>query len=337
MRRALLVSAVLTASAFALPAAAQTSGYLNWAGRPDPVVAQAAQSSAGPAWRLANGSLNAPGRLPHGGYDHRADPPQYGLTAAPGTRGDALTPASDWTQPQPLQMAAPVRRSPYRSMSSPAQAYYRQGNGDTYYRDMGEAATVAPVQPNYAEAAPASRGPVETSAMPAVRSGPVYAEDQPGPAPISSAAPRPSAPSRPFAASSSSPSTAATYAPPGPAPEYLPPDARGATAAPSVPSVADVDPMAPRRDAPIFRIQRDQANETSGQQPSRRYSVHRQNGQEPDPAPLPEGGYIDGLAISIPETLASEDLARPPDPPVLTRDNQGRVRAMPAPSEGDHQ
>jgi hypothetical protein len=139
-----------------------------------------------------------------------------------------------------------------------------------------------------------------------------------------------------LAAPSSYPSASAVVVP-TPAP---PPANSGAPMTREMPvaaPVAEVDPMAPRRDAPIFRIQREAAEAAPVQQASRRYSVHRQNGQEPDPTPLPEGGYIDGLAITMPETLASQDLARPPDPPVLTRDNQGRVRAMPAPSEGDHQ
>ncbi len=337
MRRALLATVVLAASALALPAAAQTSGYLNWAGRPEPVPQQAAQATSGAAWRLSNGHLNAPGRLPHGGYDQRNDAPQYGLTVPPGTRGDSLTPASDWVQPQPMQMATPVRRGAYRTTSSPAQAYMRRSNDDAYYRDMREAAVATPVQPTYAGDAPAMQPRIDAAPVAPVSAGPVYADSRPAmmapaPSPVRAAA----VPNRVAPPTYAPPPP--SYAPPGRAPEYIPADARAATAPSTMPApAAEVDPMAPRRDAPIFRIQRDQAEASPGQQPSRRYSVHRQNGQEPDPAQLPEGGYIDGLAISMPETLASEDLARPPDPPVLTRDNQGRVRAMPAPSEGDHQ
>lgn len=362
MRRALLASVALVIAAAATPAAAQSGGYLNWAGRPEPTPAQvtgqpAGQTASGPAWRVSNGRINPPPRLAHGGYDHRADPPQYALTAAPGSRGDALTPASAWTQAGPVEMAAPARREPYRTVSSPAQAYLRHRNDEAYYRDMRDAANAAPAQPTYAGDAPAMRQPVEAAPAPVMNPAPVYAEAMPSRLPgatYESAAvisppmtARPSVmtppssmpsyvPPPPTYVPSSAPAPMPTPAPMASVPSYAPVDSPTA-AEPSAPAPAEVDPMAPRRDAPIFRIQRERAEEAPGQQPSRRYSVHRQNGQEPDPTELPEGGYIDGLSIGMPESLASEDLARPPDPPVLTRDAQGRVRAMPARSDGDHQ
>lgn len=147
--------------------------------------------------------------------------------------------------------------------------------------------------------------------------------------------------------------------------------------APATQPSADYDPMAPRRDAPIFRLQRPQAQTTPTpapepapapaaaapasapaaeapaprliaavaanptdhplQQSSRRYSVHRQNGQQPDAVALPSPTYVDALAVTLTETPASQDLAEPAPGPNLYRDAQGRVRAAPAASDGDHQ
>lgn len=134
------------------------------------------------------------------------------------------------------------------------------------------------------------------------------------------------------------------------------------------------DPMAPRRDAPIFRMQQDApvaapdfAHATvapaaapvvqpaaaaprprriaevsnSGQRPpqqgGRYYSVHRQNGRQPDSLEMPEPTYVDALVVTMPETIASQDLAAPEPGPTLIRDNQGRLRPALAASDGDHQ
>lgn len=130
------------------------------------------------------------------------------------------------------------------------------------------------------------------------------------------------------------------------------------------------DPMAPRRDAPIFRMQQDAPPvapaaqpgaqpaaaavapaapqprrvaevSNSGERPPRQggryYSVHRQNGRQPDVLEMPEPTYVDALAVTMPETIASQDLAAPEQGPTLIRDAQGRVRPAPAASDGDHQ
>ncbi|WP_439472085.1 hypothetical protein [Brevundimonas sp.] len=130
------------------------------------------------------------------------------------------------------------------------------------------------------------------------------------------------------------------------------------------------DPMAPRRDAPIFRMQQtpapapvQAAPEPQAQaqaapaapeprrvatvtanpadrpaaQGARYYSVHRQAGREPDALTLPQPTYVDALAISTPVTIASQDLAQPEQAPTLIRDAQGRVRVQPAAPEGDYQ
>lgn len=132
------------------------------------------------------------------------------------------------------------------------------------------------------------------------------------------------------------------------------------------------DPMAPRRDAPIFHMEQTpppapapvQATSTPApqgqaevvapeprrvamvaanpadrpaEQGARYYSVHRQNGRAPDALTLPQPTYVDALAITTPVTLASQDLAQPEQAPTLIRDAQGRVRAQPAAPEGDYQ
>ena len=71
-------------------------------------------------------------------------------------------------------------------------------------------------------------------------------------------------------------------------------------------------------------------------QGARYYSVHRQNGREPDAVTLPDPGYIDALAITMTESPTTPDLAEPDPGPTLIRDAEGRVRAQPAAPEGDY-
>ena len=152
-------------------------------------------------------------------------------------------------------------------------------------------------------------------------------------------------------------------------------EAQPAPAAPIAPPPPPVrnepfDPMAPRRDAPIFRMQQDGPAPAptaalpgsrpdaiappgepqprhvadvrdSGSRPptqgGRYYSVHRQNGRQPDALEMPAPNYVDALAVTMPETIASQDLAAPEPGPTLIRDAQGRVRPMPATTDGDYQ
>lgn len=218
---------------------------------------------------------------------------------------------------------------------------------------------------------PAVASPPVASEAPRRTLTPANAWLHPAPAPASVPTPMP-APVTPQPA----PSARAT-------PDYLPDQggrgqptpAEVAFAAPQpVAPVAgpDVDPMAPRRDAPIFHMQRTppsapapaqtepapqgqaEAAPTAAEprrvamvtanpddrptvQGSRYYSVHRQNGRTPDAVALPEPTYVDALAISAPVTIASQDLAQPAEAPTLIRDAQGRVRAQPAAPEGDYQ
>lgn len=125
-------------------------------------------------------------------------------------------------------------------------------------------------------------------------------------------------------------------------------------AARAAPAVAD--PMAPRRDALIFRMQGATGTATPAASPpaqtvaptpaverpamtasaagpseqgARYYSVHRQNNRQPDPTPLPTTSYVDAIAVDLPASLASQDLAAPPEPPTLVRNAEGRLQAMP--------
>jgi hypothetical protein len=169
-------------------------------------------------------------------------------------------------------------------------------------------------------------------------------------------------------------SPSAAMPPPAPraVPDYLPdqggrgqPAPAEAIYAPPRSGPATVDPMAPRRDAPIFRMdssapvppapvqpvvgqtaaapqpRRLAEVAPTGQRPpvsnARYYSVHRQNGRQPDALEMPAPTYIDALAVTMVETPASQDLAEPDPGPTLIRDAQGRVRQAPAASDGDHQ
>lgn len=187
----------------------------------------------------------------------------------------------------------------------------------------------------------------------------------PAPAPATTAPPPPAQPSPP-------PRPGPEYLPnqggrgqPAPAEMIYPAPAPP----PEVPPGAVPDPMAPRRDALIFQMQSAtpappeparqpapaapraeappqprpvMAVANSGEAPPTRsggryYSVHRQNGREPDPLAIPESTYVDGLVVSQIETMASQDLAAPEQGPTLIRDRNGNMRAAPAPSDGDHQ
>ncbi|OYW35101.1 MAG: hypothetical protein B7Z42_15645 [Brevundimonas sp. 12-68-7] len=133
------------------------------------------------------------------------------------------------------------------------------------------------------------------------------------------------------------------------APAFAPgvPDPLSTYASAPPPSSADGDPIAPRRDAPIFRLQSQRAaadgaavqppRETteaapvqlspaptmapaSGQPQARYYSVHRAAGRQPDPTVIPEPVFFDSVAL---------DLAAPPDIQQPTRDAQGRRAPVP--------
>lgn len=308
MRRApILTTAILTAAGlvlFAGSASAQTAAPPTAEARGLRYLSWSSRGEVVPAAPAA--ATSAPVRrdlrrpntiIPHGGFALAPAPARPGLTPAPGA-GRTLTPANAW-----MHHAAP------------------------------------PPEPAMAATVPAAVAP-----------------PRPAPSPSPAPAPQPRA-----------------------TPDYLPdPGGRG-QAVPAemiyapAPSIAPaptgpVDPMAPRRDAPIFRMQQDapvappaaapavqpaatpasgsqlrrvaevvNSGERPPQQGGRYYSVHRQNGRQPDALVMPEPTYVDGLALTMPETIASQDLAAPEQGPTLIRDSQGRVRAAPAASDGDHQ
>lgn len=130
----------------------------------------------------------------------------------------------------------------------------------------------------------------------------------------------------------------AAAAQPGAFPAERPP-----TAAVEAGPTFAADPMAPRRDAPIFRMQGAgsspqpapaavqtaptpqappppayaPASGQPAQQGARYYSVHRAAGRQPDATPMPISVYLDSAPI---------DLAEPPPTPTVNRTPDGRVQ-----------
>ncbi|MDY6924717.1 MAG: hypothetical protein SWI22_12260 [Pseudomonadota bacterium] len=191
------------------------------------------------------------------------------------------------------------------------------------------------------------------------------------PAPSAVAAPSPAPPPPPPLPPRAAPQPRAT-------PDYLPDQGPRGQPAPAevvyaspaaadiAPAAAPADPMAPRRDAPIFQMQRDApppppataaaptlrseappepgrvvevaaSVEGPPRQGARYYSVHRQNGRQPDALDMPAPNYVDALVVSSIDTIASQDLAAPAEGPTLIRDRDGNIRSAPAASDGDHQ
>ncbi|MBC1181070.1 hypothetical protein HF680_00160 [Brevundimonas sp. WCHBH090558] len=116
--------------------------------------------------------------------------------------------------------------------------------------------------------------------------------------------------------------------------------------APQPAQAAVADPMAPRRDAPIYRLQRPQAGApldaaavaasgqaaptpTADDNSARYYSVHRQAGRHPDAIPAPQQTYLDAMPVQMAQTPQSSDLAQPDGPPALIRNANGSLRAVP--------
>lgn len=108
----------------------------------------------------------------------------------------------------------------------------------------------------------------------------------------------------------------------------------GALVAPVTPQAPTAtDPLAPRADAPIFRLNSTtQPPATPGG--ARYYSIHRQAGRQPDAPSLPAPLYLDALPVQLDNLPAGDDLAAPPPPPEVLRDANGRLR--PVPSSDDY-
>ncbi|WP_242078090.1 hypothetical protein [Brevundimonas diminuta] len=184
----------------------------------------------------------------------------------------------------------------------------------------------APMQAEPAQTAPVEAAPAETAPVQATRvaPSPYVAEPQPS-------APQPQPEPQMQAKPAPVPQQAA-QAEPEPAPQ------------PAQAAVAD--PMAPRRDAPIYRLQRPQAGApldaaavaaggqaaptpTAGDNSARYYSVHRQAGRHPDAIPAPQQTYLDAMPVQMAQTPQSSDLAQPDGPPALIRNANGALRAVP--------
>ncbi|MDZ4363243.1 hypothetical protein [Brevundimonas sp.] len=181
--------------------------------------------------------------------------------------------------------------------------------------------------------------------------------ETPPPAPVTTPAPAPMrqapapAPAPRFTSAQVEAASRPVVQPPAPAP----------APAPAVPEQPVDDPMAPRRDAPIFRMQRDapsvdavagtgsaplapppsgavvatSASPDAPRQGSRYYSVHRQAGRQPDQIAMPEQIYLDAVPIELGEAPAGEDLAEPPAAPQMARNAQGRLVPVPASTDSD--
>ncbi len=314
--------------------------YMNWNGRGPAVMPQGLQTASTDS---ATRRPNTP--IPHGGFA-RAGASSAAQSAAPARR--TLTPASAWITPgASYGMASAVGPASVETReAAPAPA-------PTPTRTPVEAPVDLPPPtraPSYSpNVAPQPQAQFQAQRQDDRQFLPEYLAGQGGAQP---------APSQAVYADSPRPApapVAPTYAEPQPTPSEA------------------YDPMAPRRDAPIFRLQRPapvapapipgpsaEAAPSTPQgdaapaprqmaavtanpsdhpemQASRRYSVHRQNGQQPDAVAIPQPTYVDALAVTLTDMPAGRDLAEPAPGPNLYRDNQGRVRAAPAASDGDHQ
>lgn len=175
----------------------------------------------------------------------------------------------------------------------------------------------APIQAEPARTAPVEAAPAETAPVQATRVAPSPYVPEPQPS-----APQPQP----------APQMQAAQAEPEPAPQPA--------------QAAVVDPMAPRRDAPIYRLQRPQAGApldaaavaasgqaaptpTADDNSARYYSVHRQAGRHPDAIPAPQQTYLDAMPVQMAQTPQSSDLAQPDGPPALIRNANGSLRAVP--------
>lgn len=344
MRRPPITAAILTARASALGLSLGLSMGLSL-GLVAPVMAQ-----TGPAPSSANAAglryLTWPGR-----------------TYRPVAASPAATPGAAEAAPVPV-VAAPSRppiiphggrlAAVYAAAPTPSAAP-RQGLTPASAWIASQAPAYAP-QPAVPVQGPLNAPTPQPYLAPAPAAAPWSRARAAAPAPVPAApAPVPTGYFAETAEAASPPMPVADPAPPAPrrAPAAAPVMASAPADAPPPAPVAD--PMAPRRDAPIFRLQRPstqaeaapavQAQAQAQAQPSqpmpaadapaaqggaRYYSVHRQAGRQPDATPLPAPVYLDALPVELTSAPASTDLAEPPAAPNLIRNANGRLQALPA-------
>lgn len=203
---------------------------------------------------------------------------------------------------------------------------------------------------------PASAWTGRPTEMPAPRMAPASQAPNPAPTPLQASASAPEYDAgRSFRRQDpyySAPPQVQMAMQPTPQPTYSVPPPVMVPAATEADAPAAYDPMAPRADAPIYRLNRGaaptaqqqpaqqqaalapqdqaaphrlaQAAPTQANQPPREgaryYSVHREAGHEPDPLTLPESVFIGGGTTT--------DLAEPPPTPVTTRTVNGQSRVI---------
>ena len=180
---------------------------------------------------------------------------------------------------------------------------------------------------------------------------PVQSRPQPGPAPARTVAAPVEAPTP----VRQMPEPPPARVQPAPQPVAQPVPMPVSAPAPARPAEWADDPNAPRADALIWSVGQPQpqpALPQATQQPpasqpqatptqprpqpgaqaerapqgARYYSVHRQNGRQPDRAVLPEQVYLDALPVQMDQTPTSPNMAEPPGPPQLVRNPDGTVR-----------
>ena len=239
----------------------------------------------------------------------QAEAPAPTVTAANRTLPGAIPLA----RLSPAPSVAPSVTTPRSNGLTPASAWMPQRA-----LMQAEPAQTPPVEAAAAETAPAQAMATRVAPSPYVAE-PQPSAPQPQPGPQMQAEPAP-VPQQ------------AAQAEPQPAPQ------------PAQAAVAD--PMAPRRDAPIYRLQRPQAGApldaaavaasgqaaltpTAGDNSARYYSVHRQAGRHPDVIPAPQQTYLDAMPVQMAQTPQSSDLAQPDGPPALIRNANGALRAVP--------
>ncbi|GAA0193337.1 hypothetical protein QOZ96_000346 [Brevundimonas nasdae] len=232
------------------------------------------------------------------------------------------------------RLDAPSREAP-RPGLTPATAFYNP----TY----GAASAPSNTAPQAYVTAPARQAP--TPAPQAAPQPTPQAAVQPAPQPAPRPEARPEPRPEPVMAAANTPAPVQAAQPQPAQPQQQ--QAYAAEAAPAPAAAPDVvDPMAPRRDAAIFSLQRQPAAAVASDAPqtaevqqvaqagpysqqARYYSVHRQAGRHPDAIAAPQQSYLNALPVELTQVPASKDMAEPDAPPQLIRDANGRIRAMP--------
>jgi hypothetical protein len=290
LSRPLLAATVaLGLTAVAVPALAQDAPalrYLDWNGRPAPVAM--ARATETPRGTVPALRPVSP-VIPHAGSQSMATVPQLrpATPLLPGRSVDADG------RPGLTPADAFFAPSPVQSRPQPAPAPARTVAGPV------EAPT--PVRP-MPEPPPA---PVQPAPQPA-----------PAPAPVAYSAPAP-APARPaeWADDPNAPrSDALIWSVGQPQPQ------------PALPQATQQPPASQPQAAPTQPRPQPGARSERAPQGARYYSVHRQNGRQPDRAVLPEQVYLDALPVQMDQTPTSPNMAAPPGPPQLVRNPDGTVR-----------